>query len=92
MRMSPSDPWRLFTAEQTFGIGGIDFRWKARARIARWLPVTIIAAVHLHRGILSVRLFGVCAAIRILNCLVAFRAELSSHPRVRTRPPRHTLF
>ena len=49
MRMSPSDPWRPFTAEQTFGVVGIDFCWKARARIARWLPVTIIDAVQLHR-------------------------------------------
>ena len=49
MRMSPSDPCLPFTAEQTFGVVGIDFRWKARARIARWLPVTIIDASELHR-------------------------------------------
>jgi hypothetical protein len=64
MRMSRVDPWLPFKAEQTFSAVGIDFRWKARAHVARWLPATIIDAVESNRGILSVKLFGIFSVAR----------------------------
>lgn len=64
MRMSPADPWRPFKAEQTFRAAGIDFRWKARTHVARWLPATIIDSVESNRGILSVGLFGLLSLAR----------------------------
>jgi hypothetical protein len=34
MRLGRDRPWLRFTAEQWFSVGGIDFRWQARVRIA----------------------------------------------------------
>ena len=64
MRMSPADPWLSFKAEQTLSAAGVDFRWTARAHVARWLPATIVDAVASNRGILCVRVFGMFPVAR----------------------------
>lgn len=64
MRMAPDRPWLPFEAEQTFSAVSLDFRWKARARLNRWLPMTVIDAFKDGRGLLLVRLFGILPVAR----------------------------
>jgi uncharacterized protein DUF6544 len=58
MRLTPSDPWFPFQAEQTFGPRGLDFRWRAKMKLNRILPATITDSFVFGDGDLSVRLFG----------------------------------
>jgi len=59
MRFAPDRPWFPFEAEQWLEGDGVEFRWKARARMAPLLRATITDAFQGGRGRLVARLFGV---------------------------------
>ena len=58
IRMAPDKPWLAFQAEQWFDAAGLDFRWTARAPMARIIPVTVVDAFERGHGLLSVRIAG----------------------------------
>ena len=64
IRLAPDEPWLRFEAEQWFDAAGLDFRWTARARIGRILPVTVVDAFEGGHGFLSVRIAGVVPVAR----------------------------
>jgi len=59
MRFASDRPWFPFEAEQWFDGGGIDFRWKARAKMAPFVRATVTDAFEQGQGRLVARLFGV---------------------------------
>ncbi len=65
IRMAPDKPWLEFKAEQWFDAAGLDFRWTARARVARIIPVTVNDAFERGRGLLSVRIAGLIPMARM---------------------------
>jgi hypothetical protein len=64
IRMAPDKPWLPFEAEQWFDAAGLDFRWTARARLARILPVKVLDAFERGHGLLSVRMAGIVPLAR----------------------------
>ena len=64
IRLAPDKPWLPFEAEQWFEAAGLDFRWTARARLARILPVTVVDAFERGHGLLSVRIAGIIPVAR----------------------------
>ena len=64
IRMAPDKPWLPFEAEQWLDAAGLDFRWTARARMARVLPVTVVDAFERGHGLLSVRIAGIIPVAR----------------------------
>jgi len=64
IRLAPDKPWLPFEAEQWFAAAGLDFRWTARARLARILPVTVVDAFERGHGLLSVRIAGIIPVAR----------------------------
>jgi hypothetical protein len=59
MRFAPGRRSFPFEADQWFEGGGIEFRWKARARMAPLVRVGVIDEFKEGRGELAARLFGV---------------------------------
>ncbi|HZZ85167.1 MAG TPA: DUF6544 family protein [Anaeromyxobacteraceae bacterium] len=64
MRFAPDRSWFPFEAEQWFEGDGIDFRWKARARLAALVRASVVDAFEAGRGALTARLFGVIPVAR----------------------------
>jgi len=64
IRLAPDKPWLPFQAEQWFDAAGLNFRWTARSRIARVLPVTVVDAFERGHGLLSVRIAGIVPVVR----------------------------
>jgi hypothetical protein len=75
IRLAPGKPWIAFRAEQRFDAAGLDFRWTARARMARVLPVKVIDAFEGGHGHLSVRIAGILPVARAQG-LVVDRGEV----------------
>src|SRR5208337_5165181 len=42
MQLAPDAPWRPFRAEQWMSRSSIDFRWRARVRMARFAPALVV--------------------------------------------------
>jgi hypothetical protein len=64
MRFAPDRPWFSFQAEQWFEGDGIEFRWKARAKMAPLLRASVTDAFEAGRGLLVARLLGVIPVAR----------------------------
>ena len=64
MRLAPDRPWFPFEAEQWFEGDGIEFRWKARAKMAPLLRASVTDAFQGGRGLLVARLLGVLPVAR----------------------------
>ena len=64
MRFAPDRPWFPFQAEQWFEGDGIEFRWKARAKMAPLLRASVTDAFEAGRGLLAVRFLGVIPVAR----------------------------
>jgi hypothetical protein len=75
IRFAPEKPWIPFRAEQWFGATGLEFRWIARTRLARVLPVVVLDAFEGGHGRLAVRLAGI-VPVAHAEGPVADRAEM----------------
>jgi hypothetical protein len=64
IRLAPDGAWLAHEAEQRIDPLGVAFRWKARTRMARLFPITIVDAFEGGQGELTVRLFGVIPLVR----------------------------
>jgi len=94
MRLAVDGPWIPFDAEQRFEGTGLDFAWRAHARIARLLPVTVVDAFAGGRGALTVRAFGLVPLMRAASTpdldrgeVLRALAELPWHPGAYAAPP-----
>jgi hypothetical protein len=58
MRLAPEKPWLDVAAEQWLDAATLDFRWKAKTRIAGIMPLSVFDAFEKGRGELSLRLAG----------------------------------
>jgi hypothetical protein len=59
IRFGPDRPWLPFQAEQAFVGPGIDFRWRARVRIARLIGARVVDRFEGGVGALEAKVFGV---------------------------------
>ena len=64
MRLGPDRPWFPFEGEQWFEGDGIEFRWKARARLAPLLRASVTDAFQGERGLLFARVLGILPMAR----------------------------
>jgi hypothetical protein len=64
MRLAPGRPWLPFEAEQWFRGPGIDFRWKARFRMAPLVRAEVVDSFEHGVGELTARLFGLIPVAR----------------------------
>ncbi len=64
MRFAPDRPWLPFEAEQWFPGDGIDFRWRARVRMAPLLRATVVDAFEHGQGLLVARVLGLVPVAR----------------------------
>jgi hypothetical protein len=58
IRTAAGRPWMPFTAEQWVDAADLGFRWVAKARMARLIPVTVTDAFEDGHGTFDVRLLG----------------------------------
>lgn len=64
MRFAPDRPWLPFEAEQWFEGPGIDFRWRARVRMAPLVRARVVDSFENGRGALVARVLGVIPVAR----------------------------
>jgi len=64
MRFAPDRPWMPFEAEQWFEGSGVDFRWRARVRMAPLVRASVVDSFEHGRGRLVARVFGVIPVAR----------------------------
>lgn len=58
MRLQPDGDWVRFTAEQTISATDVEFRWRARSRMAPLLWLDVVDAYEAGAGALQLRLWG----------------------------------
>jgi hypothetical protein len=58
LRFSADRPWLSFEAEEWFEGRGVDFRWKARVRMAPGVHAVVVDSFLGGKGALTARLFG----------------------------------
>jgi len=64
MRFAPDRPWLPFEAEEWFLGSGIDFRWRAKVRVAPLLAASVVDTFQGGRGRLTARILGVFPVAR----------------------------
>jgi hypothetical protein len=64
MRLAPDRPWLPFEAEQWFEGNGLDFRWRARVRMALFVSARVVDSFERGRGALTAKVFGVIPVAR----------------------------
>jgi hypothetical protein len=64
MRFAPDRPWMPFEAEEWFEGSGIDFRWRARVRMAPIMSARVVDSFEGGRGALTAKLFGIIPVAR----------------------------
>ncbi len=64
MRFALDRPWMPFEAEQWFEGSGIDFRWRAKVRMAPLVRATVVDSFEHGRGLLVARLLGLIPVAR----------------------------
>lgn len=64
MRLAPDQPWLPFQADQSFIGPGVDYRWRARVRMAPLLVARVVDAFENGLGALDARVLGIVPVAR----------------------------
>jgi hypothetical protein len=64
MRFGPARAWSPFEAEQWLEGPGIDFRWRARVRMAPLVRASVVDSFEHGRGLLVARVLGLIPVVR----------------------------
>lgn len=86
MRFGPEKPWRRFTAEQWFPGSGIDFRWKARVRVAPLISARVVDAFEKGSGLLIARVLGFITVARFEGAEADFGEAIRGLAELPWRP------